>query len=593
VAALRDLVPVLKMLWSAGPWLVSSAILLRVAGAAVPVAMLAVSRSIVDAVTAAAAGHVPDPRLWWWVAAECGLAAAGAIVGRTVSSFETFVSERFSYSMSVRIMSHAASLDYRDYEDPAFQDRLERARAQATDRVRLVRAAGDLVQQVTLLLGYAASLFVFSPWLAMVLLASVVPLVVGESHFAFVGYTLSFRQTGRRRELDYVRMLVSSAQSAKEVRAFDLTAYLTRRFQSLWSGLYRENAALTTARWLWGSALSLVLVAGYYGCFVIVVWRAVHGDITVGTMTLLAGALAGTSSSFQNVCATVAGLADEALFVSDLVTFFNHAPSRARGTGRRVPSPLREGICFEDVCFQYPDASSPALHRLNLQIRRDERIALVGRNGQGKSTIVKLLMGLYEPTAGRILIDGVDLREYSAASIAEAIAPMFQDFMHYDMTAHDNIALGRIRDEGGAAHEDRVYQAAAGSLAAPVIERLPGRMDQMLGRRFDGGVDLSGGEWQKLALARAYLKNAQILILDEPPASLDPDSEERVLERLDTFAQGRIMVLVSHRFSTVRRAGRILVIDRGQILEEGNHEALVRRGGTYAMLFSRQAASYR
>jgi ATP-binding cassette subfamily B protein len=490
-------------------------------------------------------------------------------------------------------MSHAARLELSDYEDATFQDRLERARVQATDRVRLVRSTGDLVQQLMLLAGYATGLLVISPWLAFVLLACVVPVVVGESHFTFLGYTLSFRQTARRRELDYVRVLVSSAQPAKEVRAFDLAEYLTARFRAIWADIYQENTALTLTRWIWGTALSLILVAGYYACYVWVVWRAVHGSITIGTMTLAIGALAGASGSFQAVFSTLAGLADEALFVTDLITFFNHAPRRAPHAGRRVLPPIRDGIRFDDVTFVYPGAASPAVDHLSLHIGRNERVALVGQNGHGKSTIVKLMMGLYEPTAGRILIDGVDLREYSAEALSEAIAPVFQDFMRYDMTARDNIALGRVRDQMGEQQDARILQAATSSLAAPVIQGLPAQMNQMLGRRFDGGLDLSGGEWQKLALARAYLRNAQILILDEPTAALDPQSEQEVFERLSALSQGRVTVLVSHRFSTVRLAERILVIQHGRILEDGGHDALIERGGVYATLFSLQAASYR
>jgi ATP-binding cassette subfamily B protein len=592
-SALRQLPPLLAMLWEAGPWIVSTTLGVRAASAMVPIAMLAVGRWIVDAVAQSAAGHPSPPQLWWWVAAECGLAAVAAIAGRTVGALETLLSDRFSYFMSVRIMNHAARLDLTDYENAEFQDRLERARSQATDRVRLVRATGDLVQQFMLLAGYTATLVLFSPWLAIALLVCIVPAVVGESHFTFKGYTISFMQTARRRELDYLRVLVSSAQPAKEVRAFGLAGYLTQRFRDLWADIYRENTTLAKARWLWGSLLSLVLVAGYYGCYVWVVWSAVHGGASVGTLTLLVAALAGASNSFQGVCATIAGLADEALFVTDLIGFFEYRPQRVAGTGKRAPVAIREGLQFDNVSFRYPGASALAVERLSFRIGPNERVALVGPNGNGKSTIVKLMMRLYDPTEGRILLDGVDLREYDADSLAEIIAPVFQDFMHYDMTARENIALGRVHDLDDRSSQARIEQAAISSLAAPVVLGLPERFDQMLGRRFEGGLDLSGGEWQKLAIARAYVRNAQILILDEPTSSLDPRSEQEVFDRLSAISQGRCTVLVSHRFSTVRLAERILVIERGRIAEDGGHAVLVQRGGIYASMFALQAASYR
>ncbi len=591
LSALRNIPPLLRIVWESGRAVVAFDLAFRVAGALIPIAMLSVSRLIIDAVAGSMLGHAPGSRLWVLVGIEASLAAAGSILGRLIGYCDSLLADRFTRHISLRVMEHASRLDLESYEDPVFYDKLERARVQATDRLAMINATGALLQQVIVAATLSASIFAFSPWLLALLVACVVPAFLTESHFAFLGYSLSFRQTPVRRLLDYLRVLGASKESAKELKLFGLSSFLTGRYDELSQGLYKQNVALAGHRLRIGTLLSLLSTAGYYAAYVYVVYRTVRGDLSIGKLTFLAGAIAGASSNIQTIFSTFSGIADQALFLTDLLEFFRVRPRVAsKASALPAPRPIRSGFEFQDVGFVYPGGNRRVLDALNLRIEPGERIALIGENGQGKTTIVKLLTRLYEPSAGRILLDGVDLREYSIEDLHREIGVIFQDFMRYEMTAADNIAVGSIerrQDRAG------IGAAASKSQAEPVIRRLPRGFEQVLGRRFEGGVDLSGGEWQKVALARAYLREAQILILDEPTASLDARSEYEVFQRFAELTQGKMALLISHRFSTVRMADRILVLEDGRIAEEGSHNRLVALSGRYAAMFEMQAAAYR
>ena len=345
-------------------------------------------------------------------------------------------------------------------------------------------------------------------------------------------------------------------------------------------------------RRLWaGSLLSLLSTAGYYGAYTYVIYQTVTGSLSIGTMTFLAGAIAGASSNIQSIFSQVSSVADQALFVTDLLDFFAVRPEvQSKPDALPAPRPIRSGFEFDKVSFVYPGGSRLVLDRLNFRLEPQQKIALVGSNGQGKTTIVKLLTRLYDPTEGRILLDGADLRDYNLEDLSREVGVIFQDFMRYEMSARDNIAMGRIEERNRL---DVIESAARKSLADEVVRKLPGGYGQMLGRRFEGGVDLSGGEWQKMALARAYLRDAQLLVLDEPTASLDARSEFEVFQRFSELTSGKMALLISHRFSTVRMANTILVLADGKIAEEGNHGQLVALGGVYSEMFELQAASYR
>jgi ATP-binding cassette subfamily B protein len=488
-------------------------------------------------------------------------------------------------------MQHAATLDLIAYEDPVFYDRLERARVQATDRLGMIQSIGRLVQLVITTVSLSISIILFSPWLLLLLVAGVLPAFLGESHFAFLGYAKNFGQTPIKRQLDYLRVLGGSKEAAKELKLFGLRGFLVDRFTRLSNQIYREDVSLARRRLIAGSLLSIIGTAGYYSAYVFVIWRTVRGVLSVGSLTFLAGAILQASSNIQQIFSTVSGIADQALFLTDLIAFFEMQPAiQSKPNALPAPRPIRRGFEFRDVSFRYPGSDRLILNRLNFHFHTGERIALIGENGQGKTTIVKLITRLYDPAEGQVLLDGVDLREYDLDDLYREIGVIFQDFMRYEMTAGENIAVGKIEEMDNL----RLLQLSAKkSMADEVIARLGGRYDQMLGRRFEGGVDLSGGEWQKVALARAYLRDAQVLILDEPTAALDARSEFEVFQRFAELTTGKMALFISHRFSTVRMADRIVVLENGNIAEDGNHEELTHLGGRYAEMFELQAASYR
>jgi ATP-binding cassette, subfamily B, bacterial len=590
--ALRNVPPVLRMVWDSGRQVVVAGVILRVVFAIIPLGLLAVTRRIIDAIVAHAVRHEALlPGFWWLVALEFGLAALGTVLSRGTDYCDTLLADKFTLHITTRIMGHASRLDLASYEDPIFYDKLERARVQATDRLGMVQAVGRVVQQVITTISLAAGIMVYSPWLLVVLVLCVVPAFLGESHFAFLGYSLAFSQTPTKRQLDYLRVLGASKESAKELKLFGLAPFFTSEYTRLSRDIYHQNVALARRRLRAGILLSALSTAGYYGAYAWVVYATVHGRLSIGTLTFLAGAIGQASSNIQMIFSAFSSIADQALFLTDLVDFFAVQPSvRSKPGALLAPRPIRSGFEFRNVSFTYPGTSRLVLDRLNFRLGCGERIALIGENGQGKTTIVKLLTRLYDPTEGQVLLDGVDLRDYDLEDLCRQIAVIFQDFMRYDLTAAENIAVGHISRQHDRA---RIEAAARRSLAHGVVSRLPGGYEQMLGRRFEGGVDLSGGEWQKLALARAYLRDAQILVLDEPTASLDARSEHEVFERFAELTAGKIALLISHRFSTVRMADRILVLEDGRIAEEGSHADLLASAGRYSEMFELQASSYR
>ena len=592
LSALRHVPPVLKIVWRSGPLVVTMGLVLRLFASLLPIALLWIAKLIIDSIVHAVASHQPVGRgFWWLVAAEFGLAVLGSFVGRTIDYFDALLADKYTRHVSIEVMKHAAALDLATYEDPVFYDRLERARVQATDRLGMIQSIGRLVQQVITAVSLSVSIIVFSPWLLLLLILGVIPAFLGESHFAFLGYATNFRQTPIRRQLDYLRVLGGSREAAKELKLFGLKEFLIERFTRLSDQIYRENIGLARRRLIAGAFLSMIGTAGYYSAYVFIVWRTIHGVLTIGELTFLSGAIVQASGNIQQIFSTLASIADQALFLTDLLAFFEMRPTIfSKPNALPAPRPIVRGFEFRNVSFRYPGSSRLVLSGLNFQLRPGERVALVGENGQGKTTIVKLMTRLYDPLEGQILLDGIDLREYSLEDLYREIGVIFQDFMRYEMTARENIAVGQIET---LARLEPLQEAARKSMAAPVIERLHFRYEQVLGRRFEGGVDLSGGEWQKVALARAYLRNAQILILDEPTAALDARSEFEVFRRFSELTTGKTALFISHRFSTVRMADRVVVLENGKITEDGSHEELANLGGRYAEMFELQAIHYR
>ena len=592
LAALRNIPPVLRIVWESGPGVVTFGIVSRVFASLFPLALIWVTALIIDIIKDGIASHHAIPRhLWWLVAAEFGLAIGSSILGRAIDYSDSLLADKYTRHVSIRVMKHAAELDLLAYEDPVFYDRLERARVQATDRLGMIQSIGRLEQQVIAALVMSVAIMAYSPWLMLLLIAGVVPAFLGESHFAFLGYAKNFRQTPIRRQLDYLRVLGGSKEAAKELKLFSLKDFLTERFTKLSDKVYAEDVDLARRRLAAGALLSMVSTGAYYAAYVFVILRTLAGAITIGTFYFLVSAIQQASGNIQQVFSTLSSIADQALFLTDLLAFFEMQPTiRSKPGALPAPRQIVRGFEFRNVSFRYPGTSRLVLDGLNFCLRSGERVALVGQNGEGKTTIVKLMTRLYDPVEGQILLDGVDLREYNLEDLHREIGVIFQDFMRYEMTAGENIAVGQIEQ---LANLDLLRKAADKSMADQVIGRLPRRYDQMLGRRFEGGVDLSGGEWQKVALARAYLRDAQVLILDEPTAALDARSEYEVFRRFAELTAGKTALFISHRFSTVRMADRIVVLENGKIAEDGTHEALASLGGRYAEMFEMQAASYR
>ena len=592
VQALKNVPPVLGILWQSGPAVVVWGLMLRVLVAALPAAIAGVAAMILNGVQHYFSHQGLIPHFWWLVALEAGLNVVNGLLVRGIDYSDSLLADRYTHFVSIRVMKQAAALDLTTYEDPVFYDRLERARVQATDRLAMIQQMGRLFQQGLTTLIWTGILLWYSPWLVLLLALGVLPTFLGETHFAFLGYAKNFRQTPAKRQMDYLRQVAGSREGAKELKLFNLSPFLSNRFAELSKGIYDENVALSRKKLIAGGLLGVIATLGYYGAYAFVIWRAVTGNYSnIGEFYYLTNAIIQASSNLQQVFSTASGIADQALFLTDLLAFFEMKPTvTSNPDGALIPRPIQRGFEFRNVSFAYPGTTRRVLSNFNFTLRPGERIALIGENGQGKTTVVKLITRLYDPTEGQILLDGIDLRDYKLEDLHHEIGVIFQDFMRYEMTARENISVGRVESEHSQAE---LEDAAHKSLAESVIAKLPGGYDQMLGRRFETGVELSGGEWQRVALARAYLRDAQLLVLDEPTAALDARSELEVFERFAELTMGKMALLISHRFSTVRMADRIVVLEGGKLVEEGTHPQLMALGGRYASMFEMQAASYR
>ncbi len=603
LGALRNLPEFIALIWRTSRVLTVSDLLLRLVRALLPIATLYVGKLIIDEVIRLASTATPPANLgaWWdsglldrlgWLLLfEFTLAVSSDVLGRMVSLIDSLLSERFINATSVRLMEHAATLDLEDFEDSELQDQLDRARRQTMGRSTMMTQIFGQAQDVVTIISFAAGLAIYAPWLIALLLIALVPAFLGEAHFNAQTYTLDYVRTPERRELDYVRQTGASVETAKEVKIFGLNAFLIERYKALSSAFYEANRALAKRRALWGGLLTAIGTAGYYTAYGIIAWRTLRGDFTIGDLTFLSGSFRRLRTLLEGLLIAFSQIAGQALYLDDLFTFFEIEPEIVSPPDARpFPSPVREGFTFEDAGFRYPGAERWAVRHLSFNLHAGEVLALVGENGAGKTTLVKLLARLYDPDEGRILLDGHDLREYDVGQLRANIGVIFQDFVRYHLTAGENIAVGRIEARDDRA---RIEAAAQRSLADEVIRNLPNGYDQVIGKRFKKGIDLSGGEWQKIAIARAYMRDAQLLILDEPTAALDARSEFEVFKRFRELSEGKTTVLISHRFSSVRMADRIVVMAEGQIEAAGTHEELLAAGGRYAELFELQASGYR
>jgi ATP-binding cassette subfamily B protein len=601
--ALKNVPPFLKLIWNTSRTLTIATLIIRVIRAVLPVVTLYVGKLIIDEVIHLA--KTPSAPTGWsaWLASgllhrvtllvisEFVLAIVSDVLSRVVSLIDGLLSAKAGIVTSIRIMEHAATLDLEDFEDSELQDRIERARQQASGGMSLMSQLFGQAQEVLTIATFAVGLLVFAPWLIALLILTLVPAFVGEAHFNALSYALNFSRSQQRRELEYIRYTGASVETAKEVKIFGLNEFLTDRFRVLAMDSYDATRTLSFKRARWGSLLTAFGTIGYYVAYAYIVWRTIAGQFTVGDLTFLAGSFARLRSSLEGLLSGFTQVAGQALYLDDLFSFFKIEPAiHSPGESRKFPYPIKEGFVFEDVGFKYQSAERWAVRHLNFTLGAGEVIALVGENGAGKTTLVKLLARLYDPGEGRILLDGHDLREYDLDELRGNMGVIFQDFIRYQFTAAENIAVGRIAERSD---RPRIEIAARQSLADELIQKLPEKYDQILGKRFRTGIDLSGGEWQKVAIARAYMRDAQVLILDEPTAALDARAEYQVFQRFKELSQNKSAVLISHRFSTVRMADRILVMSKGELEAVGTHKELLAQNGRYAELFELQAAGYR
>jgi ATP-binding cassette subfamily B protein len=591
VSALRNLPRFFRLIWQTSKAMTLSNVTLRLVKSAIPLLMLYVGKEIIDEILRLInAGGGSMRYLWLLVGIELGLAVLSDLINRGITLLDGLLGDLFANRTSVELIHHAATLDLYQFENPEFYDKLERARRQTGGRTVLMSQVLSQLQDIITVLFLGIGLVAFNPWLLIILVIAVIPSFLGETHFNQRSYSLTRSWTPERRELDYLRYIGASDQTAKEVKIFNLADFLAGRFKEVAQRYYEVNRDLALRRAGWGALLSSLGTLSYYGAYVFIIIQTVGGLITLGTLTFLAGSFDRMRGLLQGIMNRFSNIAEGALYLQDLFDFFAIQPSiHGKPGGLPFPRPLREGFRFENVSFKYPNGHRWAIHNLSFELRAGEKLALVGENGAGKTTLVKLLARLYEPSEGRILIDGVDIREYDLADLRDNIGIIFQDYIRFSLKAAENIAIGHIDEVDNRAS---IVEAAGKSLADLVIDELPLKYEQALTQRFEGGIDLSGGQWQKIALARAYMRSAQLLILDEPTSALDARAEHEVFLRFSELIHGKTAVLISHRFSTVRMADRILFLENGSLLELGSHEDLLAMNGKYAELFQLQAKGY-
>jgi ATP-binding cassette, subfamily B, bacterial len=601
-AALKNVPALFRLIWRVNNKLMLINMVLRLMRSALPLVVLYIGKLIVDEVvhlTKMPAGtfsfsnlngiFTEGGNLWTLVALELGAVVLSEIIGRGIALTESLLGDLFSNQSSIEIIKHAATLDLYQFEDPQFYDKLERARRQTTGRTILMTQVFEQCQDIISIFFLGAGLMIFNPWLIFILVVAVIPTLFGEIYFNQRVYSLTLGWTPQRRELDYLRYIGASDETAKEIKIFGLADFLADRFKFISDKYYVENKQIAVTRAIWGTFLGVLGTISYYAAYIFIIIQTIGSFISLGTMTFLAGSFERMRNMLQSIMLRFSRIAESALYLQDYFDFLAIKPMMPESGKLPIPFPIREGFTFENVSFKYLNSEKYAVRNLSFQLEAGEKMALVGENGAGKTTVVKLLARLYEPSEGRILLDGIPLSNYDALQLREMVSIIFQDFIRFQLPANENIAIGKIDK---MLDQPRIEQAAQKSLADSVIEGLPEKYNQMLGKRFGNGVDLSGGQWQKIALARAYMREAQLLILDEPTAALDARAEHEVFLRFAELTKGKTAVLISHRFSTVRMADRILFLENGEKRELGTHEELMIQGGKYAELFHLQAKGY-
>jgi ATP-binding cassette subfamily B protein len=592
----RYTVRAVGMVWRASRPLTCALATMTLGAAMVPPATAWAGKRIVDAVVARRAHETLT-----WVLVELALVAAQTLLQRGLALVGQVLGLRLGIDVNVAILEKAATLDLQAFEDSEFYDKMTRARREASTRpLQLVRESFGLVQSLVTLAGYAALLVRFSAWAVLVLLLATVPATAAEMHGSKLTFQMRNRRSQEWRRLTYLEYVLANDEHAKEVKLFELGRPLLERYRALSRQLFDEDRGVAIRRAL-GQTLSLLATLAFYGAYVVMALAAAAGRITLGNMTMYVVAFRQGQQAFQSVLGSIGGIYEQNLYMANLFEFLDGAGAPVAAVA--VPAPGNgeaprssggapgQGIVLEHVSFRYPNKEDWALRDVSFTIPRGTSVALVGENGAGKTTLVKLITRLYQPTEGRILLDGRDLRDWDEVALRARFGVVFQDFNQYQLTARDNVGLGSAPH---VADDDRIVRASERGGADEVIARLPRGLETPLGNWFREGTELSGGQWQKVALARAFMReDADILVLDEPTAALDAEAEHRVFERFRALTRGRTAILISHRFPTVRMADRVIVLELGRVVEQGTHDELVAAHGRYARLFELQARGYR
>jgi ATP-binding cassette subfamily B protein len=590
-ASLKFVPRFFKEIRKVNPLLFYANVMARTVNAVLPVIILVVGKLIIDEVVLQIAAESKDlDRLWLLVGAEFGLAILSDLMSRAISLTDGLLGDQYSIDTSVRIIKKTSELNLDQLEDSEFYDKLERARQQTTGRVGLMSniltQAEDLVVIFTLLAGVVA----FEPWLIILLVVSVIPTIINEIKFSGTSYSLARSWTQERRELDYLRYAGASDVTAKEVKLFGLSNYLAERFKNLSETYYLMSKKLAKQRTGWGSLFNVIGTGAYYGAYLLIVFRTVAGIFTLGDLTFLSGSFNRLRSKLQGFFTRFTAITESALYLQDYFEFLDLKYADETSEEKlSLPKKIKKGFEFRNVGFKYPKSEAWVVRNINFELKAGEKLAFVGENGAGKTTLIKLLLRFYEPTEGEILLDDIPVKRYNQTQYQQYFGVIFQDFVKFELTLRENIAMGEIEE---IKNQKRIDSAARKSLANEVISEMPRGYDQQLGKRFKQGKDLSGGQWQKIAIARAYMKNAEVLILDEPTSALDARAETEAFDRFIKLTEGKTAVIISHRFSTVRIADRIMVLKNGSVLEIGTHKELIKNDKLYAELFNLQAQGY-
>jgi ATP-binding cassette, subfamily B, bacterial len=585
----------LRLVWQANRVATLGLGLLTLGGALLPATQAWVGKLIVDGVVASIQkGNNPEQArtVFFYLLLELILFLLSTGINHSRRLIQQLIQLQLANQIRSEIIRKALTLDLAFFEHPDYYDRLQNARREGSYKpVELINDTFQIVQNMITLISFAALMLRFSPWLVLILLATSIPAFIAETRFSEQGFRLLTRRAPETRQINYLARLLTEDTAAKEIKLFNLGNTLLARYMTLFDKFFREDKSLAVRRAVVGFGLGLVATLGFYGSYAWIVWRTVLGSISLGDMTLYLSIFRQGQTTFQSILAGIGNIYENNLFMAHYFEFLELKPQMQVAAPRqKLPASLIRGIEFRGVGFRYPESDEWVLRGIDLKILPGEKIALVGHNGAGKTTLIKLLSRLYDPTEGAILLDGIDVRALDPIELRQKIGVIFQDFVRYHLPVSENIGFGQIE---AADRMDRIVESARKSGADAMIQSLPEGYQTLLGRWFHGGHELSLGQWQRVALARAFMRDAEILVLDEPTASLDARTEYEIFQHFKELTAGKMAILISHRFSTVRMADRIVVIQGGQIVEIGSHEELLRMEGTYAQLFGMQAEGYR